>query len=116
MVPAEVSVTWVSILLLPMIAIVHQTVCWWCAGDGVASRGPSYGMAAVRVDGGDAQAVYNAVREARRMAVQVCDVTSLVRICSARRLTSCTHRIAGHLGVALVTDLGVNVCIIASVA
>ena len=37
----------------------------------MASRGPMYGMSAVRVDGSDALAVYNAVKEARRIAVEV---------------------------------------------
>jgi 2-oxoisovalerate dehydrogenase E1 component alpha subunit len=41
-----------------------------CAGDGIAARGPGYGMAAIRVDGGDARAIYNVVREARRIAIQ----------------------------------------------
>jgi hypothetical protein len=40
------------------------------SGDGVASRGPSYGMPAVRVDGGDALAVYNATRAARELALE----------------------------------------------
>eukprot|EP00798_Chlamydomonas_sp_ICE-L_P021911 gene21911-28953_t len=35
-------------------------------GDGIAGRGSAYGMAAIRVDGGDIRAVYNAVKEARR--------------------------------------------------
>ena len=39
-------------------------------GDGIAGRGPSYGIATVRVDGGDARAVYIATREARRLALQ----------------------------------------------
>lgn len=38
-------------------------------GDGVASRGPAYGMPSIRVDGGDALAVLNATREARRVAL-----------------------------------------------
>ncbi len=50
-----------------------------CVGDGIASRGPMYGMSAVRVDGGDAQAVYNVVKEARRMAVEVCDTHTHTR-------------------------------------
>lgn len=41
-----------------------------CAGDGVAARGPSYGLPAIRVDGGDARAVYNATREARAVALR----------------------------------------------
>lgn len=39
------------------------------AGDGIAGRGPSYGIASIRVDGGDARAVYNATAEARKIAV-----------------------------------------------
>jgi TPP-dependent pyruvate/acetoin dehydrogenase alpha subunit len=38
-------------------------------GDGIAARGPGYGIETVRVDGNDALAVYDAVREARRMAL-----------------------------------------------
>ncbi|KAL0019116.1 hypothetical protein WJX77_012317 [Trebouxia sp. C0004] len=38
-------------------------------GDGIAGRGPSYGIASIRVDGGDARAVYNATAEARKIAV-----------------------------------------------
>lgn len=39
-------------------------------GDGIAGRGPSYGVATIRVDGGDAQAVYNVTKEARRIALE----------------------------------------------
>lgn len=39
------------------------------AGDGIASRGPGYGVKTVRVDGNDALAVLAAVREARRYAI-----------------------------------------------
>lgn len=39
-------------------------------GDGVASRGPGYGVATVRVDGNDTLAVYNAVRAARSLAAE----------------------------------------------
>lgn len=42
------------------------------SGDGIAGRGPSYGMASIRVDGGDARAVYNATAEARKIAVDEC--------------------------------------------
>eukprot|EP00795_Rhopilema_esculentum_P003045 gene3045-1323_t len=38
-------------------------------GDGVACRGPSYGMPAVRIDGNDFFAVYNATKRAREIAV-----------------------------------------------
>lgn len=40
------------------------------AGDGIASRGPGYGMDTIRVDGNDALAVLGAVREARRRALK----------------------------------------------
>ncbi|KAL4854263.1 2-oxoisovalerate dehydrogenase subunit alpha 2 [Chlorella vulgaris] len=39
-------------------------------GDGIAGRGPGYGMASLRVDGGDARAVYNATAAARKIAVE----------------------------------------------
>ncbi|KAI8467290.1 MAG: thiamine diphosphate-binding protein [Monoraphidium minutum] len=39
-------------------------------GDGLAPRGPSYGMPSIRVDGGDALAVYNATAAARRVALE----------------------------------------------
>ncbi|NXI39677.1 ODBA dehydrogenase, partial [Galbula dea] len=38
-------------------------------GDGIAARGPGYGLMSIRVDGNDVFAVYNATREARRRAV-----------------------------------------------
>jgi len=38
-------------------------------GDGIASRGPAYGMATIRVDGNDLFAVYNATKAARDIAV-----------------------------------------------
>jgi len=38
-------------------------------GDGIACRGPGYGMAAVRVDGNDVLAVYNATKAARHISV-----------------------------------------------
>eukprot|EP00884_Botryococcus_braunii_P022154 jgi/Botrbrau1/8622/Bobra.0196s0018.2 len=39
-------------------------------GDGIAGRGPSYGVATIRVDGGDVRAVFNATAEARSLAVE----------------------------------------------
>jgi 2-oxoisovalerate dehydrogenase E1 component alpha subunit len=39
------------------------------SGDGIASRGPGYGMDTIRVDGNDVLAVLGAVREARRRAL-----------------------------------------------
>lgn len=38
-------------------------------GDGIASRGPGYGIVTIRVDGNDLFAVYNATRAARDIAV-----------------------------------------------
>ncbi|XP_057390158.1 2-oxoisovalerate dehydrogenase subunit alpha, mitochondrial isoform X1 [Balaenoptera acutorostrata] len=38
-------------------------------GDGIAARGPGYGILSIRVDGNDVFAVYNATKEARRRAV-----------------------------------------------
>jgi len=38
-------------------------------GDGIAVRGPAYGMSTIRVDGNDVLAVYNAVKEAREIAI-----------------------------------------------
>jgi len=40
------------------------------AGDGVVSRAPGYGIAAIRVDGNDIFAVHAAMREAKRYALQ----------------------------------------------
>lgn len=39
-------------------------------GDGIAGRGPGYGMATIRVDGGDARAVYNATAAARAAIIE----------------------------------------------
>lgn len=39
-------------------------------GDGIASRGVGYGIKTIRVDGGDALAVYAATQAARKMAVE----------------------------------------------
>jgi hypothetical protein len=38
-------------------------------GDGIAPRGPAYGVPSIRVDGGDALAVSNAVAAARALAL-----------------------------------------------
>jgi 2-oxoisovalerate dehydrogenase E1 component alpha subunit len=40
------------------------------SGDGVVSRAPGYGMAAIRIDGNDVFAVHAAVREARKYALE----------------------------------------------
>merc|ERR1712127_614178 len=39
-------------------------------GDGIASRGPGYGMVTIRVDGNDIFAVYNATKAAREIAIK----------------------------------------------
>ena len=39
-------------------------------GDGIASRGPGYGIETVRVDGNDVLAVLGAVREARKLCLE----------------------------------------------
>lgn len=39
-------------------------------GDGIAARGPGYGVETVRVDGNDILAVFNAVKEARRRCLE----------------------------------------------
>jgi 2-oxoisovalerate dehydrogenase E1 component alpha subunit len=39
-------------------------------GDGIASRGPGYGVQTIRVDGNDVLAVYKATKYAREIAVQ----------------------------------------------
>merc|ERR1719454_2023559 len=39
-------------------------------GDGIAARGPAFGIPALRVDGNDIVAVYNATKEARRRCVE----------------------------------------------
>ncbi|KAK0420282.1 hypothetical protein QR680_014599 [Steinernema hermaphroditum] len=40
------------------------------AGDGIAGKGPGYGLHTIRVDGNDLFAVYNATKEARRLALE----------------------------------------------
>jgi 2-oxoisovalerate dehydrogenase E1 component alpha subunit len=39
-------------------------------GDGIASRGSGYGINTIRVDGNDALAVYNAVKEGKRICIE----------------------------------------------
>ncbi|VDM81272.1 unnamed protein product, partial [Strongylus vulgaris] len=39
-------------------------------GDGIAGRGPGYGLHTIRVDGNDVFAVYNATKAARKLAIQ----------------------------------------------
>ncbi|CAI5444407.1 unnamed protein product [Caenorhabditis angaria] len=39
-------------------------------GDGIAGKGPAYGLHTIRVDGNDLLAVYNATKEARKLALQ----------------------------------------------
>jgi len=40
------------------------------SGDGIAVRGPAFGIPSIRVDGNDLVAVYTATKEARRLAVE----------------------------------------------
>lgn len=40
------------------------------AGDGIAARGPAFGIPTLRVDGNDIAAVYSATREARRKIIE----------------------------------------------
>uniref|UniRef100_A0A915CRV2 2-oxoisovalerate dehydrogenase subunit alpha n=1 Tax=Ditylenchus dipsaci TaxID=166011 RepID=A0A915CRV2_9BILA len=40
------------------------------SGDGIAGKGPGYGLHTVRVDGNDPFAVFNVTKEARRLALQ----------------------------------------------
>uniref|UniRef100_A0A0N5BBE4 2-oxoisovalerate dehydrogenase subunit alpha n=1 Tax=Strongyloides papillosus TaxID=174720 RepID=A0A0N5BBE4_STREA len=40
------------------------------AGDGIAGKGPGYGLHTIRVDGNDLFAVYNATKEARKLALE----------------------------------------------
>lgn len=54
---------------IPSFAISTPTVDQY-AGDGIASRGPGYGLDTIRVDGNDTLAVLSAVREARKRAVE----------------------------------------------
>jgi 2-oxoisovalerate dehydrogenase E1 component alpha subunit len=39
-------------------------------GDGIAARGPGYGMDTIRIDGNDVLAVYSAVSEARKRCLE----------------------------------------------
>lgn len=39
-------------------------------GDGIAARGPGYGIHTIRVDGNDVLAVLAAVREGRRLCIE----------------------------------------------
>ena len=70
---------------LNMNAVLGGPCIWFCrnngfaistpvidqyAGDGIAARGPAYGLDTIRVNGNDALAVLAATREARRRAVE----------------------------------------------
>jgi 2-oxoisovalerate dehydrogenase E1 component alpha subunit len=56
-------------------------------GDGIASRGPGYGIKTIRVDGSDALAVYHATSLAREMAVENNEPVLI---------ESCAYRLGGH--------------------
>ena len=57
-----------------------------CAADGIAGRGPGYGIVTVRVDGNDVLAVSDVVRGARKLAIEevrafvVCSCSSVRRV------------------------------------
>ncbi|MCC5855325.1 MAG: thiamine pyrophosphate-dependent dehydrogenase E1 component subunit alpha [Idiomarina sp.] len=57
------------------------------AGDGIAPRATGYGMRAIRVDGNDILAVYQATQEARRLAVE--ENTPVL-------IEAMSYRMAGH--------------------
>jgi 2-oxoisovalerate dehydrogenase E1 component alpha subunit len=57
------------------------------AGDGIAARGPGYGIPTFRVDGNDLWAVYAVTKEARRLALQ--NSTPIL-------IEAITHRIGHH--------------------
>ena len=48
---------------------ISTPVCEQYRGDGIAVRGPAYGMSTIRVDGNDVLAVYNACKTAREIAI-----------------------------------------------
>lgn len=58
-----------TLLLAAMLVEGPVCVVLIAAGDGIACRGPAYGIPAIRVDGGDARAMYCATKEARRIAL-----------------------------------------------
>lgn len=72
-------------------------------GDGIASRGPGYGVDTIRVDGNDVLAVLGAVREARRRCVEA-GRGVLVEAMSYRyfkspftlTITDCSHSVGHH--------------------
>jgi hypothetical protein len=72
------------------------------AGDGIAGRGPGYGMASLRVDGGDARAVYNATAAARKIAVE-----QQVGACLPACLPACLRGIH-HRGLCVFTHTQAN--------
>ena len=67
----------------------------YSAGDGIAGRGPGYGIPSVRVDGGDVRAVYNATAAARDIALKhSCPVLIEVRPAMSGRVCIIS---AGHV-------------------
>ena len=62
-------------MLAELVRVTRASPAQWfesrllTAGDGIAGRGPAYGIESIRVDGGDVRAMYNATAEARRIAV-----------------------------------------------
>jgi 2-oxoisovalerate dehydrogenase E1 component alpha subunit len=73
---AHVGMNFASVYDVPVIFIcrnngyaISTPVSDQYRGDGIASRGPGYGIATIRVDGNDLLAVYNATKKARLMAL-----------------------------------------------
>lgn len=65
-------------------------VCRLSSGDGIGARGPSYGISTLRVDGHDCLAVYNAVKEARNLALEKsCPVLVEVRVAHSGYIFPC---------------------------
>ena len=56
-------------------------------GDGIAVRGPSYGITTIRVDGNDVFAVYNATKKAR----EICERQSRYVLCTIYIVHNTVH-------------------------
>lgn len=56
--------------LLKLWTHLHSVYVVHPSGDGIACRGPAYGVPSIRVDGGDARAMYCATRAARELALR----------------------------------------------
>jgi 2-oxoisovalerate dehydrogenase E1 component alpha subunit len=74
---AHTAMNFASVFDVPMIFFcrnngyaISTPVAEQYRGDGVAARGPGYGMVTIRVDGNDLFAVYNATKAARDIALK----------------------------------------------